>query len=176
METVIYQGIQYRRLDKHWVDERYLAVSEELQDILNKAYLETLNLDLLDSRELIQRGDQCKATGSVFLAIQLYEKAIQRGTTADARGVLPRLTSCYRKQGFPKKAIDCAVELRHRFGPDILSPVTLTSLAAAYCDLGEWALARKCADRAYASGAKGAGELRAVYERIRLHTEGKQRS
>ena len=176
METVIYQNVQYRRLDKRWVDSRNLAVPEELQDILNRAYLDTIDLNTLPPRELIHRGDQCKETGSVFLAIQLYEKALQRGTEAEVRAALPRLTSASRKQGLPQKAIDCAVAVCQRFGRVILSGITLTSLAAAYCDLGDWIRAKKCADRAYAAGAKtSAGELHAVYERIRLNTEGKRK-
>lgn len=56
METVIYQNVQYRRLDKRWVDSRNLAVPEELQDILNRAYLDTIDLNTLPPRELIRRG------------------------------------------------------------------------------------------------------------------------
>ena len=175
MDQIIYEGQAYYRTGKQWADSRHIIVCDELQHELNAAFLQTLDLEQYSNWDLIRLADQCKASASVFDAIRLYKRVLSRGDAADYATVLPRLTSCYRVQGQPKKAIDLAIEASKRFGSGILEPMALTSIAAAYCDLNDWKRARKCADRAFAEWhGKASPELRAVYERIRLNTEGKR--
>ena len=60
-----------------------------------------------------------------------------------------------------------------QYGGRLLSPALCTSVAAAYCDIKDYKKAKDCADKAYAmSGGKAAGELAAVYGRIRKETTG----
>ena len=51
-----------------------------------------------------------------------------------------------------------------------LSPALLTSLSAAYCDVGNYEMARKCANKAYAiqgGSLNYSNELSLVYKRIK---------
>ena len=176
MDQIQYEGQTYYRSGKMWADSRNIVVCEELQHELNAAFIQTLDLRKFTTWDLIRLADQCKASASVFTAIQLYERVLSSNDPSDYKAVLPRLTSCYRKQGQPKKAIELAILASKRFGSSILEPITLTSIAAAYCDLKDWDRAKKCADRACAKwNGNAAPELRAVYERIRLNTEGKRK-
>ena len=89
------------------------------------------------------------------------------------RTVFPIITSCYRALKQPQKAIDFWMENKHIF-VSCLSVPLLTSLAAAYCDVGNYVLAKKCADRAYAIQGGGKNyqtELSLVYQRIRKETK-----
>ena len=86
--------------------------------------------------------------------------------------ILPILTSMYRLTGQPKRAIDVAEEYIG-YGLAYESVPLLTSVAAAYCDLGDYENARKFADRAYARQGGGTGEkteLSLVYQRIKKLT------
>jgi hypothetical protein len=64
------------------------------------------------------------------------------------------MTSCYRQTGQAQKAIDILAEATKRFGQSMVTSALLTSVAAAYCDLGDYIRAKKCCDRAYASSCK----------------------
>lgn len=86
--------------------------------------------------------------------------------------VFPIITSCYRAVGQPQKAIDFWIENKQIF-TSCLSVPLLTSLAAAYCDVGDYELAKKYANRAYAMQGGGKNyqtELSLVYERIKKET------
>ena len=75
--------------------------------------------------------------------------------------------------GVTQKAIDFWMENKQIF-TSCLSVPLLTSLAAAYCDVGNYELAKKCADRAYAiqGGSQNyQSELSLVYARIRKETK-----
>ena len=171
-DQIEYQGAVYTRYGKKWVDCRNMVVCDSLQHDLNTAFLQTQNLDSYSTWELIRLADQCKVSASVHTAIRLYERAIASGDVKSYEAVLPRLASCYRKQGQPQKAIDLAITASKLFGSNILAPITLTSIAAAYCDLGQWKRAKACADRAFAKrNGQASPELHAVYERIRANTE-----
>ena len=49
----------------------------------------------------------------------------------------------------PKKVIELFSSLKNRYGVDFITPVLLTSVAAAYCDLGEYDNALRCCKWAY---------------------------
>ena len=83
--------------------------------------------------------------------------------------VLPIITSCYRLIGTPQKAINFWLEKKDIF-QDCVSAPLLTSLAAAYCDIGKYDFAKKYADRAYAlqgGSQEYETELSIVYRRIK---------
>ena len=62
------------------------------------------------------------------------------------------------------------VEQFGKYGDSILSSVVLTSVAAAYCDIDNFEMAKKCCDRARAmSGSKTSEELHMVYQRLKQH-------
>ncbi len=168
MDRVIFEGKEYRRYTEKWVDTNNMTVSEILQDRLNAAFFQTQNLQEMTYDELVEYGNKYKNSGSIGIAIRLFEFASTRADAGNIAGLLPRLTSCYRSQGQPQKAIDLLEYARAKYGERILSGALLTSAAAAYCDLKQYRTARKCCDRAFAmSNGKKSGELSAVYARIR---------
>ena len=168
MDYLEIDGIRYSRYGKKWADPNGMIVSEIMQDKLNRKFGETLNYEQMTPDDLIKTGDQYKASQSLGLALKCYTKAFEKATLYDIGGILPRLTSLYRQMGKPQNAIDILTEASKKYGKNVISAPLLISGAAAYCDLKNYGLAKKCCDRAFAlCGGKASGELQAVYGRIR---------
>lgn len=168
MEKLEYNGKIYKRQGQKWSDMDGCIVHEILQRELNAKYIETIDLNSLTIQEVIEQGDKFKNSSSLGYALRFYEYAANQADENELAYILPRMTSCYRKQGHPQKAIDILSFAKNKYGAKMISPVLLTSAAAAYCDLEEYGNAKKCCDRAYASmGGKSSGELAAVYARIK---------
>ena len=174
METLIYEGRTYVRRNGKWVDSRNMVAPEGVQRDLNREFAKQINPENLSINDCINQGDAFKNSCSASIALKFYEKAAENADRQTMAYLLPRITSCYRQTGQAQKAIDILTLATHRFGQGMVTPVLLTSVAAAYCDLQDYARAKKCCDRAYASsGGKHSDELSLVYDRIKKETSGK---
>lgn len=149
MDKIEYQGIVYRRTNSKWVDDRNLIVHEALQNKLNHLFIENLDCSEYSAEELIKEGDKFKESSSYSIAISFYEKAILNCDEKTLYFVLPRITSCYRKCNMPRRVIELFSDTKKKYGTDFITPVLLTSVAAAYCDLEEYNNALKCCKWAY---------------------------
>ena len=104
-ETVFYNDNTYTRINGKWVDKNYMVVSH-LQKTLDNLFSEQKSIEDYTVDELIAEGDKFKEAGNMGLAIKCYKKALEANTPEVFRYVLPKLTSCYRSQGLPQKAIE----------------------------------------------------------------------
>ena len=167
MDTLEYNGEVYTRRNAKWVDSRNLAVCENLQKFLNHLYLEKLDYSKYTVDELVAEGDKFKESTSYTSAIKFYEKALEDCDEVTYKYILPRITSCYRKNHMPRKVIDLFAETKRKFGTDFITPVLLTSVAAAYCDLQEYENALRCCRWAYKTFGKFEPSLSNVWARIK---------
>ena len=168
MDILEYNGKMYKRQGQKWSDMDGCIVYDILQVELNAKYIETIDLPSLTLQEIIEHGDKFKNSSSYGYALRFYEHAAKEANENDLAYILPRMTSCYRLQGQPKKAIDILSFAKSKYGAKMITPVLLTSAAAAYCDLEDYENAKKCCNRAYAAlGGKSSGELASVYARIK---------
>ena len=140
---------------------------------LNYETNEQINYDIMNYREIIHLADGYKKSQSFTMAIKAYEKAIEKtGEVKEIKYILPRITSCYRKDNRPDDAIALYTKICSEYGYDILDSVLLTSVSAAYIDIGEYVKAKKCADRAYAmSQGNISDELKSVYARLKKYNQ-----
>ena len=167
MICFLYEGKKYIRYDNYWVNEHYEIAPLIVQTELDKQYANSLSLDSFSVDELIALADEFKKNESYHLAIKHYKEAIMRADIEQCRFIYPRLTSCYRKIGRAQDAVQLMTYIKNKFGLHMITPVLLTSVAAAYCDLHEYENARKCANRAYAIlGGKSDPALINVFRRI----------
>lgn len=172
MDVLVFEGKTYTRRSEKWADSRNTIVPEGLQRDLNREYAKQLKPIDLSIEECVAHGDRFKNSGSIGLALKFYEEAAKRADCNTMAYILPRMTSCYRKNGLPQKAIDILEYASKTFGNEMVTPVLLTSAAGAYCDLGDYVRAKKCCDRAYAaSNGRHSDELSLVYKRIQKATE-----
>ena len=149
MAELIYNGKKYTRNNSKWVDSDSMVVHETLQIELNKLYLETIDFSSYSINDLIKEGDKFKASFTYDRAIVFYEKAVELCDEETLKRILPRITSCYRHEKRPKKAIELFSYAKGKYGEDFITPILLTSVAAAYCDLQEYENALRCCRWAY---------------------------
>ena len=167
MATIEYNGEVYTRANTKWVDSRKFVVYDGLQNILNQLYLKTLDYSNYSIDELLAEGDKLKESNSYSSAIHFYEKALEGCDETTYKYILPRITSCYRKNNMPRKVIDLFSETKRKYGTDFITPVLLTSVAAAYCDLKEYENALRCCKWAYKTFGEFSPELSNVWARIK---------
>lgn len=167
MEKIDYRGATYSYIGGKWVDSKFFVVCDSMQRELNESYVQKIDLEKLELNEIIKLADYFKQSTSYELAIRLYEYVTELADKRTLAYILPRITSCYRKANYPKKAIILLTIANKKFGPDMVTPALLVSIAAAYCDLGDYKRALACCKRAQAGmGNTLHDELRLVYDRI----------
>jgi tetratricopeptide (TPR) repeat protein len=132
--------------------------------------LEQLDYSQYSTSELVAEGDKLKESSSYASAISFYEKALEDCDEVTHKYILPRITSCYRKNNMPRKVIDLFTETKSKYGTSFITPVLLTSVAAAYCDLKEYENAMRCCKWAYKTYGEFNHELSAVYGRIKTES------
>lgn len=148
-KTQEYDGKTYYRNNSKWIDSNSTVVPLYLQHILNTLSFAE-DIDAISYDEAKAEGDKYKASESYTLAIKYYEEALKKADNCSRISViLPRITSCYRKNAQPKKVIDLLSKVKADYGDGIINKALLTSAAAAYCDLGEPENAIRCCRWAY---------------------------
>ena len=167
MDEIVYRGKRYTRSSAKWVNSDYMVVHENLQIELNKEFIKTLDLSEYSVEELIEEGDKFKESATYYSAIKFYEEAMQNCDEEATAYILPRISSCYRHAHEPRKAVEMFALMKKKYGEGFITPVLLTSVAAAYCDLHEYENALRCCRWAYKRFGGFTANLSAVYGRIK---------
>ena len=142
-----------------------------LQIELDEEYFKTLDFSRYNAWQRIQEGDKYKQGTAYRHAIVFYEHAVTVSDEKTLAYILPRITSCYRHMHTPQKAIELFSFAKNKYGEDFITPVLLTSVAAAYCDLYEYENAMRCCRWAFSRfGGERHDELWNVYARIQKET------
>ena len=151
-----------------WLTSSYMIAPTEITSRLNMLLMEKVDLSDKSMEELLKILDRAKHGSNTQLAIKVAEKTLEIAETVDEiRKLLPRITSLYRQVGTPQKAIDIAKEYTDLFNKRVWSQAFLTSIAAAYCDLEEYDIAKKFADIARVTYGNISPELMGLYERLK---------
>lgn len=167
MEKYLCEGKTYYYQNGKWFDSSYISVHQSMVSKLNK---------LLDKDKIVQQDfseacktiDRAKEEGNLTLALEMSNRLIVECRTWDIQLLLPRITSIYRAIGNPNKAIQVSDEYIEKYGKEVYSPMLFTSIAAAYCDLGDYVKAKEYADRANVMGkTSNESDLIVVYKRIK---------
>lgn len=171
IEKIEHDGNTYYFIDGIIVDEYYIALSENIQAEVACAYFSKIDYKFLSIDEAKDFMISAKNNGAYDIAYRagLYYLEKRDLTTQEVRLILPVFISICRKMGSSNKAIEYAEKYLTESGA-YSSVALLTSLAAAYCDKGDYIKARAVCDRAYAMQGGGVGynnELSLVYGRIK---------
>lgn len=174
-DKVSYNGKEYTKEGGKWVDSKYCVAPNSVQNALNHLAFGKIDFDSMSVSELVEAGNEYKKSSTNNLAIKCYKKALEKTDSESLiKFILPSITSCLRKQGKADEVIEIFSEVKAKWGKKMLSAAALTSIAAAYCDLGEYENAKICCNKAYAmSQGKATGELNAVYGRIDKESQSK---
>ncbi len=175
MEKIIFENETFYFSKGLVYDDSFLEVPKIVSQKVLAKYYESIDYANYDESKLLEYLKQLKTSGFYDRCLTVIEFGLNKFTDSFDyyKTVFPIITSCYRALKQPQKAIDFWMENKRIF-VSCLSVPLLTSLAAAYCDVGNYDLAKKCADRAYAiqGGSKNyRTELSLVYQRIRNETK-----
>ena len=171
IDKIEHDGNTYYLIDGVIVDEYYIALPENAQAEVAYAYFSKIEYRFLPIEQAKDFMVSTKNNGAYRLAYQagLYYLEERDLTTQEIRLILPVFISVCRKMGNSNKAIEYA-EKYIAESRAYCSVALLTSLAAAYCDKGEYLKAREICNKAYAMQGGGVGytnELSLVYKRIK---------
>ena len=164
---ILYNGKKYRNIYFKWVDEDFIAVPASLQRELDAHFYKDIDVHGMKKEEAVELADSLKKAESFEAAAQIYEKLCETLGYKESRYIYPKLCSCYRGMHASHKVIDLMKSIKTKHGARAISPVLLTSAAAAYCDIGDLESAKICADKAYAlNDGRATYELTLVYRRL----------
>ena len=175
MEKIIFENECFYFVHGVIYDSSFLEVPKVISQNVLAKYYESIDYEKYEESELLEFLKQLKISGFYNKCLQVIDFGLNKFTASFDfyKTVFPIITSCHRALNQPQKAIDFWMENKSIF-TSCLSVPLLTSLAAAYCDVGNYDLAKKCANRAYAiqGGSKNyQTELSLVYQRIRKETK-----
>ena len=171
MEKILFDNCVYYYDKGKLYDECFIEVPRiEAVEVL-KHYFADLDYHAYEEDALLRLIIELKSAelGAPCVDAILFGMKKYGDSPSFIKTVLPILTSSYRLMGTPQKAIDFWQGHLSIF-KGYSSTALLTSLAAAYCDVGDYAQAKKYADCAYALQGGGQGynnELSWVYGRIK---------
>jgi tetratricopeptide (TPR) repeat protein len=166
MEKYTYNDEIYYYNNGKWLTSSCTTVPSGILSELNKLLCND-NFDELSFADKLKIADNAKQSENIGMALKYYETLTLDASKEQMKFLLPRLTSCYRKQNRPQKAIGTALAYFKKYGKGIASSPVYVSLAAAFCDIDDWETAKIYADRANkCCNSKNMDELMAVYARI----------
>lgn len=168
METYYLEDEKYYYKNGKWFTSSMIVAPMGLVSRLNKLLVKDVDFSSKSMEELLTIIDGARSADNNTLAAQVLETAIRISSSDELQKLLPRLTSNYRKTGKSQTAIDMAESYINKYGKQVESNALYTSLAAAYCDIENFEIARKLANKARAlSAGESSPELISVYVRIK---------
>ena len=168
-ETYVFKGETYYLINGKWYNSGYTKVNKETMYDLNDLRIKKLNFDDVEISELISMAQEMKDSEDYIFSKKLFETIFEKCNDQKViRSILSRYTSILRKLQQPREAIELAEKYISIYGKGVTSPTLFTSLAGAYCDIGDTTEARKKANIAMSMCGGNAGpELQSVYARIK---------
>lgn len=172
MKKYVLEDKEYAYRNGKWFTSNNMTAPTSVVGKLNKLLIEDEDLETKTTEELKSIIDGSRSGENYSLAAKALEEGLRRAIVENnisvIRNFLPRLTSNYRKIGKPQMAIDISKEYIDRYQKQVWSSALFTSIAAAYCDLGDISTARKYANLARSlSAGINSPELINVYARIK---------
>ncbi len=177
MQKIEVDGQTYYYINDNFVDESFLVVPDNVKKKLIPKVFESVDYKNLSPEDLMLLIKKAKRVCAYAYVIKVATFGLDKNIDDAwwAIRVLPILTSSLREMGKPENAIEVAKHYTSLIRCS--SPQLCTSLASAYCDIGDYERAKKFADRAYAMQGGGQGyknELTLVYKRIDKETGNKR--
>ena len=169
MQEIELDGEIYYENKGKYYNSSFLEVESETKNLLVRMVLWSVDYKSMGQNELVKFIYKIKETEEFNLCIDICLFGLGKFGNDEffVAKILPIVTSTYRNLNKPENAINIAKEQRKKFKCE--SVALYTSIAAAYCDIGEFETALKFANAGYALQGGGMGyknELSLVYKRI----------
>lgn len=177
MEKIFFDEQTYYLINGVLYDSDFLTTPTSISQKVLSNYYKNVDYKAFNQDELLDHLKRLKSAEFYNDCLKAIHFGFEKFSSFPdfCTNVLPIMTSCYRAVGQSQNAIDFCLKNKSLVASCVSVPL-LTSLAAAYCDIGDYDTAKKYANRAYAiqGGSKNfQTELSLVYERIKKETNDK---
>lgn len=144
MEKIIYNDEVYYFNKGMIYDSAFIQVPRVISEKVLESFYKNVNYRELEEEKFLEFLIQLKTSGFYEQCIDMINYGLNKFTASFDyyKVTFPIITSCYRALNQSQKAIDFWMENKSIFASCLSVPL-LTSLAAAYCDVGNYELAKK---------------------------------
>lgn len=153
VKEIFYRGEYFRLENDQWTSNTGSVPKGKYQKRLSDLYQKRCRHYSRPVKELAAFAqEQKKDVDGINASIRALEIAVLQATAREAKGFLAILCSLYRQVGFSSAAVllyDYAVE---KYGNQIETLPLLTSISAAFMDIGDLDMADRIKQKAFALG------------------------
>lgn len=172
MNRFIFENENYYYINNKFYDSSFIEVDAKLGARLLRPYYKDFNFNLLSKDELLTLIHTAKEMGLYLVSKEASEYGLKTYKDFSFITIVsPILSSSLRKLNKPQEATE--IIEKYNITNQMKSAPLLTSIAAAYCDLNDFILAKKFADHACAklrAIKQDSPELAMVYKRIKTQS------
>jgi len=172
-ESIEFEGEKYIKIHNQWLDSSFLVPPMNILRKIIEYEIQQIDINSLGIEQLKKYIDGSKKSECFDICLRLTDRLIYSAMfIKDIKTIKYYISvkcSCLRKLTRPIEVIEFCKEMKYDYSDDILDIATLTSLAAAYCDIEDWTKAKQTCNFAYKKQSGGVGyanELSMVYKRI----------
>lgn len=171
VKEVFYLGEYFRLENDRWTSSTGCVPKEKYQKRLSALYQKRCKDYRCPVKELAAFArEQRRDADGIDAAISALEIAMLQATAGDAKGFLAILCSLYRQAGFSGAAVSLFDYAVGKYGSQIETSPFLTSVSAAYMDIGNISMADKVKKKAFALGGSDDAKLTAFAHRYNAET------
>jgi tetratricopeptide (TPR) repeat protein len=175
MEEILFENELYYFDNGKLYDENFIETPNITSRQVLTHYYNSIDYKSFNEENLINFLKQLKTSEFYEACLKIIDYGLNKFAHSLnlRRRIIAMKLSCHRALNQPQKAIEYWNDNQDIFSSCISVPL-LTSLAAAYCDVKNYELARKYANKAYAlqgGSLNYTSELSLVYQRIKKETQ-----
>lgn len=150
-KEIFYQGEYFKWLDDQWVSDSGYIPKEKYQNRLSNLYQKRREHYKHPVKELVAFArKQGKDEDGIHTAIRALEIAMLRASAGEAKGFLATLCSLYRQTGSSNAVISLYDYVAKKYGQQVETAPFLTSVSAAFMDIGDIGMANRVKNKAFA--------------------------
>ncbi len=172
LKELFYKGEYYTYDGHQWVSYCGYVPKETYQKKLSQLYQDRYAFYRFSAKELISFAKKQDTVGlGLGTAIRTLEIAVLKASDREAKYFLPTLCSLYRKAEMSNAAISLYYYVIEKYGSNVESAPLLTSVSAAFMDVGNISVAERLKGRAFLlNGGTESSELSAFNQRFYQET------
>lgn len=170
-KEIFYQGEYFKWVDDQWVSDSGYIPKEKYQNRLSNLYQKRCEHYNHPVKELIAFArKQKKDEAGIHTAIRTLEIAMLRASAGEAKGFLATLCSLYRQTGSSNAVVSLYEYAARKYGRRVETAPFLTSVSAAFMDIGDTEMANRVKNKAFALSGGNDAKLEAFSQRFQAET------
>lgn len=170
-KEMFYQGEYFKLVNGLWTSDSGYIPKDKYQSRLSDLYQKRCTHYNHPVKELIAFArKQERNTVGTNTAIRTLEIAMLRANVGEAKSFLATLCSLYRQTGSSSSAVSLYDYAIGKYGKQVETTPFLTSVSAAFMDIGDIEMANIMKNKAFALGQGDDAKLEAFTQRFNMET------